>query len=294
MSGGRLAPVEHVLDQVRCWAPVYRRWWDHPCRPDHGGVEPWSVADEERWARLGAIDPERMAAVAGELRWVSAELATHQADLAELVAARGIPEAAARLCASLARAGDDRATDAALLAEAVDRAARDAGVLLDALASRVSSAAAALVDASPYPSPGLAHLDIDAADRLVRGVSHGPGRWRTLDTFVERHGAVLAELRAHLAEAADRLGSDLRDELDVWCDGDTGCAPAPPPALPSWPSEPRWPSQPAPLDDVWMSEPWQPLSTSPDSGPLLPGTDGSRPGTETGVRVAQLPDRPTG
>ncbi|MBO0875288.1 MAG: hypothetical protein J2P19_18045 [Pseudonocardia sp.] len=287
MSGPRLAAVEHVLDQVRGWEPVYRRWWDHPCRRGHGGVEPWSAEDEERWAWLSAIEPERMAAVAGELRWVSAELATHQAGLAEFVALGGIPKPAAQWCASLARAADDRATDAALLAEAVDRVARDADGLLNQMVGRVLRAAAALDKASTYPSPGLAHLEIDVADQLRQGVPR-PDRWHSLDTFVERHGVVLAELRAYLAGAADRLGLGPRAGLGVWCDGDVGCLPTPHPA------SPPGPELPVPPAGVWISEPWHPLRASPDSGPLLPGTEGSRPGTETGVRVAQLPDRPVG
>jgi hypothetical protein len=302
LSGGRLAAVGHVLELVRCWAPVYRRWWDHPCRWAPGGVEPWSVADEERWAWLGGIVPERAAAVAGELRSVSAELATHRGSLAEVAAGGGLPEAAAQWCASLARAVGVRATDTALLADAVGRAAQDADMLLDALVDRVSSVAASLAEASAYPSPGRAHLDIDVADRLPSSVPD-PDRWRSLDTFVARHGAVLAELRAHLSDAADRLGRGARSGLGAWCDGDTGCQPTPPwwPPLGQPPSAAPLPPAsvpgtgiPAPHVDVWMSEPWQPLPAAPDSGPLLPGTEGSRPGTDTGVRVAQLPDRLAG
>lgn len=251
------------------------------------------MADEQRWAWLGGIVPERAEAVASELRWVSAELARHQENLVGLAGGGGLPEAAAQWCGSLARAMGIRAADTALLADATGRAASDAGTLLDALVDRVSSVAAALAEASAYPSPGRAHLDIDVADRPASGVPD-LDRWRSLDTFLARHGAVLAELRGHLSEAADRLGRGAGSGLDTWCDGDTGCRPAPPSPAALPPALVPGTGIPAPRVDVWMSEPWQPLPAAPDSGPLLPGTEGSRPGTDTGVRVAQLPDRPAG
>lgn len=78
-----------------------------------------------------------------------------------------------------------------------------------------------------------------------------------------------------------------------------------------WRSEPP-PSGPAPVatagdaDRIWQL--WRPLSSAgedappatpperaiaPGDGPVMPGTEGRRPGTDLGVRIAELPDAPT-
>ncbi len=269
-----------VLELVRAWEPAYRRWWSHPRRRESGGLAPWSDADEERWRSLLGFDAERMAAVAHELRWVSTELAAHRTGIAEVVTAGGMPEPAAHRCASVADAVAASAADAASLADAIERAAARIGTVLDAVVDGVLRAAEAL-DAGPYPTPGLAHRDIDAAGAADEA-PHDPDRWRALDELVERHSGVLAALRAGMTEPSPHGNAGP----DVWCDGDTGCLPRPSP----WLSVPL----PPPAEDVgvWVSEPWRPLPAAPGTGPLLPGTDGIRPGTDRGVHVAQLPDRP--
>ncbi|MDT7694824.1 MAG: hypothetical protein QOI75_4191, partial [Pseudonocardiales bacterium] len=116
-------------------------------------------------------------------------------------------------------------------------------------------------------------------------------RWGALDELVERHSAVLRTLRAALAG-----------------DGHIG-------AIDSWSSDPgggpehavsgTWVSDGTPLtreivvDRAYrdqVRQVWQPLDSVPlpdaGIGPLLAGTEGSRTETDTGVRIAQLPDRP--
>lgn len=301
---GPLAPAVPVLDVLRLWASVYRRWWDHPCRQDGLLARPWSAADEELVARLDALDTDELMSMASELRRVAADLATAEAELATAASGGEMPSPVEYRCRAVATAVGGYRADAALLADSLYRAADGIEMLLEALVRRVLRVAAGLVEANPYPSVGLAHQEIDAADRARRGTDD-PHRWRSLDQLVERQGAVLTVLRAGLAEVVDQFGTVHRD---VWCDGDNGCP------VDWWAEVDRRTEvdQPAKADQWaevdWAEadqrsesrgeEQWRALPVNPvpraGNGPVLAGTEGSRPGTETGVRIAQLPDRPPG
>lgn len=293
---GPLAPAAPVLDVLRLWAPVYLRWWDHPCGQHGFSVRPWSAADEELVARLDALDTEQLLSMAGQLRRVTSDLASAEAELATAASGGEIPRPAEHRCAAVARAVGGHGAHAALLADRLYRVADSIEVLLEVLVSRALRAAAGLVEASPYPSVGLAHQEIDAADRAPRGTDD-LNRWRSLDQLVERQGVVLTVLRTGLVEVADQFGIDRRD---VWCDGHTGCS------VDQWAAAGQWAEvdQRAGVDQWVEADPradwggWRALPVDPfprpSSGPVLAGTEGSRPGTETGVRIAQLPDRAPG
>jgi hypothetical protein len=154
-----------------------------------------------------------------------------------------------------------------------------------------------------HRSVWLAHREADDADgwascRAGRGAPEvaetgAVARWRALDELVESHSAVLAALRTALAAADGRGGA-----IDGWC-GDRGGGPDRSCASGVWVDEGAPSTRDIVVDRAYRDQAWQtwvPVPSTPavvpGAGPLLAGTEGSRPETDIGVRIAQLPDGP--
>jgi hypothetical protein len=323
VSGQGWAAVAGHLAVLHEWSPVYQRWWVHPGRSGDDAVPPWSDTEQARLDRLAVdLDPdqlseaaERLAAEAVMVEQLAAAVFTAGADAGVGVAAE-VGSALADRCAEVAAAVRARAADLSSLAHDLRRAAERVEVWLAELVSLLRRSDGG--GGGAYRSPGSAHRDIDDADRLAPGGgSDEARRWPALDGLVERHGGMIAVLRGAMAsvESPDSPGAPFPPGApDGWC-GDRGHGAGWPCGAGAW--ESGWPP---PVADVATGpDPvvadraeqdrvltiWQPLplvprvpglvdpgGLEPGVGPLLPGTDGDRVGTDTGVRIAQLPDAP--
>jgi len=303
----RLDAIAPVLAALRDWRGVYERWWEHPGR--RGGdavgpaVAPWSAADEVRLERLAGTDPGELAASAVRLDAVATDLGEIAWVVGTIGARGGIGTSAEGRCVELATLIKSRVAEVTGLAEDLRSAAAALESLLAELADQARRAWEG-VDGGGYRFPALAHRDIEEADRAA-GAPGDPGdqaRWGGLDELVARHAAVLIALRASVATAANALG-------DPGCGRAGSCGPG------VWVSE-----GPQALDELVVDQDyaerlwqvWQPLPPATEvsevpevagvreaadvprgAGPLLPGTEGGRTGTDHGVRIAELPDAAT-
>ncbi|HTF50290.1 MAG TPA: hypothetical protein VK735_22865 [Pseudonocardia sp.] len=312
-----------VLATLRAWRAVYERW--HPGRCG-GGVPPWSAADEARLDRLTATDPDELAASASRLDAVVADLGEIGRAVGLVGAGGGLGPVAAGRCVELATAVRASVAEASGLAGEL----RSAAAALESLLTELTAQARRLgegVDGG-YRSLALAYRALEEADRAhgayrvleeadraqdradwaqdgaerapaaaersasVAGELPGRGQWAGLDELFDRHAGVFTALRAAM-DAAE------------WTVDSPGCAD--PPGRSCHPG--RWLSEGARpaaaelvvnqdyAERVWQV--WQPLpapparsEVSPGDGPMLPGTEGSRTGTDTGVRIAQLAEPP--
>lgn len=325
MSGEGRAAVAGHLAVLREWSPVYQRWWVHPGRAGDGEVPPWSDADQARHDRLAAeLDPDQLGAAAHRL---AAEAAV-TLQLAEAVVAAGM-DTGIGVTAEVGAAFADRCAEmtAGLRAWAAELSslARDLRYAADQVAAWWAELACLLRRSDggggrgAYRSPGSAHHDIDAADRS--DPNSGPdraGNWPALDGLVERHGGMISVLRAAMTSVESPDSGYPPGAADGWC-GDRGrgagwpCAPGVweggwPPPVPAAVSGPAGP-EPLVVDRAEQDRVlavWQPLPlvprppglvvpgvAEPGAGPLLPDTEAGRVGTDTGVRIAQLPDAPS-
>jgi hypothetical protein len=313
--------VTGQLATLREWRSVYRRWWTHPGRADGDVVAPWTDADQARLDRLTAADPEQLDAAAARLAGEAVTLEHLVAPILEAGAHAGAAMAAdagvavADRCADVASAVRAQAADLMALAHDLRRAAARLESWLVELVSLVRRAAGSGPGAA-YPSLTSAHGDVDDADRRAPrdDGSAEPVRWPALDELVDRHGAMIRLVRAAMDEA------DPPGTRDGWC-GDRGHGAG-------WPCVPGvWESGwPPPVPAVGQTLPdhdraggivvdraeqdrvlavWQPLPITPrfpgltdpsmiepGVGPVLPGTEAGRVGTDTGIRISQLPDGP--
>lgn len=278
--------LARTLDEVRARAPEYRRWWcreyggwsgpPRPAQPiaaqpngatagSSGGAtalpsdvvaKPWSDQDEERAATVASVDPWWMRSVADELERAHTDLREVAVELGRL-ADSAIGASASTRCAALAATGHERASEAAALAAGTRSAADRAGEVLDDLTRRL-------------------------AEVLEGGV---PG-WRAGRSEPGWGGytALLHAVRTELNWAIDRLpilvGLHPNDRAEtggrLTSVDPTGWTPQPGGAT-GWTAEPG-------TGPVWSPE--------PGTGPQLPATDARRVETDTGVRIARLPDRP--
>jgi hypothetical protein len=281
------APPFGVLAEVLAdWAPAYQRWRRHPFRPADA-VVPWSAADQARLDRLADADPGTMAASADRLTRVATALEEIGRAVVEIGERGGVGAVAARRCAELAAAIRDRAGEAGALAHDL----RAAAARVEHLVAEVLAQLGQLVDTLGDVRPAR-HLGPRAGEAGVARLADDRD-WPALAELVGRHAQALAPVRAALA------GVDAADE---WCSasgeqGDGGI----------WESGWSAPAEAAvgrdAADEVWRV--WQPLpdpgasvgpgmpgTVASGAGPLMPGMDGVRPGTDLGVRIAQLPDAP--
>ncbi|HEX4247725.1 MAG TPA: hypothetical protein VH008_07645, partial [Pseudonocardia sp.] len=286
--------------------------------------------EQGRLDRLAGTDPESLAAAADRFDAVGAELADigHSAGAVGSEAAVG--SAAAARCTALAAMIESEATEVTTLAGELRAASTRWEGWLTELVHQVLRVGDGVRDGGAYRSSlWLAQRDADEADAVAALVTRYPGRdalalaepaalarWARLDELVGAQGAVLAVLRAGLA-AADHLaatdgwaagpGSSPGPRSWAPADADSGRDPGPdrPGGAAGWLSE-----GPAPVPDVVVDREyrdrvlrdWEPLRPErpgeareirPGIGPVLAGVEGHRPGTDTGVRIPELPDAPT-
>jgi hypothetical protein len=303
-----LAPV---LATVRDWRAVYERWWAHPGRRGGGEVPPWSAADEARLDRLTGTDPGELTASASRLDAVAADLGEIGRGVGLVGGGGGIGSAADGRCLELATAMRASVAEATGLAGEL----RSAAAALESLLAELTTQARWLGEGidGGYRSLALAYRELDEADRAQDGADRAPGgsdralaetersasapgdvagqeRWAGgLDEFFDRHAGVLTALRTAM-DAAERAGDS------------PGCADPPGRACHAgiWLSEDARPAGEIAVNQdyaervwqVWQALPARPVGSeiSPGDGPMLPGTEGSRTGTDTGIRIAQLPD----
>jgi len=305
----RIDAIAPVLAALRDWRGVYERWLEHPGRRggDASGpvAAPWSAADEARLERLAGTDPGELAASAARLDAVATDLGVIGWTVGTAGVRGGIGTAAEGRCVELATAITSRVAELTGLAEDLRSAAASVEALLAELAYQEPRVGEG-VDGGAHRFPALAHRDVEEADRAP-GARDDPGdlaRWAGLDELVARHAAVVIALRAAAAAAERALG----DPGGGWAGS---CGPG------IWVSE-----GPQPVDELVVDQDyeqrvgqvWQPLPAPgaaevPEvaelprgagirevadvprgAGPLLPGTEGGRSGTDLGVRIAQLPD----
>ena len=322
MSGEGRAAVAGYLAVLREWSPVYQRWWVHPGRVGDGAAPPWSDTDQARHDRLVAeLDPDELVAAAHRL---AAEAAV-AVQLTEAVVAAGM-DTGVGVAAEVGAALTDRCAEVAaeLRARAADLSslALDLRFAADRMAAWWAELASLLRRSDggggrgAYGSPGSAHRDIDAADRSDPDPEPDQARrWPALDGLVERHGGMISVLRAAMTSAEFPDYRYPPGAADGWC-GDRGRGAGWPCASGVWeagrpppvPDAVSGPAGPEPLvvdraEQDRVSAVWQPLPLVPrplglagpgvveaGAGPLLPGTEAGRVGTDTGVRIAQLPD----
>jgi hypothetical protein len=200
-----LAPA---LAEVRERSPEYRRWWSRQLGRDSDSTPPWSDCDEEKVARLGAVDPWWLRSVAGELDRVRTEVHEVGAALAQIAeAAIGGPAAA--VCARLAVSSHERASEAGELSVSLRDAGREVDDLVESAARRVLRTAYVQEEhAQDEPTQG--------EPTQSGGPVREPDRPASDDGF-ERYAAVLRAVRAELAAALGRLPAlVLGEPEDPW------------------------------------------------------------------------------
>lgn len=163
------------------------------------------------------------------------------------------------------------------------RAVASEQVLGDGVVRRCAEVASSLTDRADDAS-SLAHvlrraatvwheLHAELLGAVMRAVE-GIGQMADRDSrLAQRQAEVLTELRDAVDDATrTSAGTDQGWADDV--------------AVPEITVTPEY--------SAWVGTIWHAATpaTRPLAGPVLAGTDGSRPGTDTGVRVAQLPDLP--
>lgn len=276
--GRALVPVlDRVLAEVRVHALEYRRYRSDEHRPDDGSIPPWSDQDEETAAELGSLDPWWMRSVADELDRARIVLHDMGAELARM-ADTGIGGSAAARCALLAANSHERAAEAAALASgaraAGDRveevlrtvARRLSEVVGDRLSQRESSRWGSVSSGSPRKEPSTREPLWREPSWLGETPSPGNAAEGRLDGYFDDYAAILRAVRAELRSAIEQLpalvGLHRTDRAEHS----------------GWTAE-RGPGG-------WMPE--------PGDGPQLPGTEARRVETDTGVRIARLPDWPRG
>jgi hypothetical protein len=302
-----------VLATVRDWRAVYERWWAHPGRRGGGVVPPWSAADEARLDRLTGTDPDELTASASRLDAVAGDLGEIGHRVGLVGGGGGIGSAAGGRCLELATAVRASVAEATGLAGEL----RSAAAALESLLAELTTQARWVGEGidSGYRSLALAYLMLDGADRVQDGADRasaeadrapaaaersasalgevaGQERWAGLDELCDRHAGVLTALRTAM-DAAERAGGSpgrtdppgRSGHPGMWLSGE-GAQPAAEIAVNQDYAERVW--------QVWQALPARPVGSeiSPGDGPMLPGTEGSRIGTDTGVRIAQLPDPP--
>lgn len=230
---------------------------------------PWSDEDEERAAQLGSLDPWWMRSVADELERAHTALGGIGAELAGM-AHSAIGGAAAARCALLAAISDERSSEAAALASGARTEGERVGELLDTVARRLTDVVDVRASAeSPWREPSTRELPWREPSWLRGPSPHsdgdGAGAARGDGDF-GGYAAVLRAVRAELSSAIEQLPTLV------------GLHPAARAQLSGWTSEPG--------PGGWTPE--------PGTGPQLPGTEARRVETDTGVRIARLPDGPTG
>jgi hypothetical protein len=295
-----LHAIAPVLAALEMWRPVYQRWWAHPCRRGVAAEHPWSIAEQDRCARLAGVEPGELASAADRLDREAADVD----DLGRkvgMLAEAGIGPGASGRAAVLGAAIESEVAELTGLATQL----RADSVRLESWLAEFVQQVLRAGDGAPaggdHRSVWLAHRVADEADgsamcRAGRGAPEADEtvevvRWRVLDELVDRHSAVLGALRTALA------GDGHIGAIDSWS-GDPGGGP-------EHAVSGTWVSGGIPLtreivvDQAYrdqVRQVWQPLDSAPaiatGTGPLLPGTEGSRTETDTGVRIAQLPDRP--
>ncbi|HEX4356723.1 MAG TPA: hypothetical protein VH141_04335 [Pseudonocardia sp.] len=291
---------------------------------------PWSAGEQERFDRLASTDPGALSAAADRFDAVAAELGEIGRAAGAVGAEAAVGPGAAASCTALAAAIGSEATEVTALAGELRAASTRLDVWLTELVRQVLRVGDGVWDGGAYRSSlWPAQRDAEEADAVASLVPRYPGRealelaepaalarWARLDELAGGHGAVLAVLRAGLA-AADGwdggLGSPTGAGLWGGTDAESGpgVGPSPVPGLGSGagsgPDRPGgaagWLSEgPVPVPDVVVDREyrdrvlrdWRPLVPEVQSGtgPELAGVEGHRPGTDIGVRVAELPDAP--
>lgn len=295
-----LHAIAPVLAALEMWRPVYRRWWAHPCRRGVAAEHPWSTAEQDRCARLVGVEPGELAIAADRLDREAADVDDLEREVGVLAGAGIGPDASGR-AAVLGAAIESEVAELTGLATQLRADSVRLESWLAELAQQVLRAGDGAPAGGDHRSVWLAHREADEADGSAMcdaGLGAPPTeetvevvRWGALDELVERHSAVLRALRAALAGDAG-IGA-----IDSWS-GDPGGGP-------EHAVSGTWVSGGTPLvrevviDRAYrdqVRQVWQPLDSAPlpdaGTGPLLAGTEGSRTETDTGVRIAQLPDRP--
>jgi hypothetical protein len=276
-----VAPPFGVLAEVLAgWAPTYQRRGRPPFEAA-GAVVPWSAADQARLDRLLDADPATMAASADRLTREATALEEIGRAVAEVGKRGGVRAEAAQRCAELAAAIRDQAGEAGALAQDLRAAAAGVEHLVTEVLAQLRRLVDTLGDARSArylgPRDGEAGVARPADDRDSPALAE----------LLGRHAQALAPLRAVLTEVEWCSPSGELGDCGIWESG--------------------WSAPEAAVvgrddaDQVWRV--WQPLaepgasvaedrSIPPGTGPLIPGTDGVRPGPDLGVRIAQLPDAP--
>jgi hypothetical protein len=300
---GPLDAIAPVLAALEMWGPVYQRWWDHPCRRGVAAEQPWSAAEQDRLGLLAGVDPGELATAADRLDRVAADVGDLGWEVGGAAAEVGIGPVASRLAAALGAALESEVAELTGLARQLRADSLRLELWLGEVVRQVLRAGDGAQTGGGHRSIWLAHREADEADGSMpcdarRGApdvaeSGEVARWRALDELVGSHSAVLAALRTALAAADGRGGA-----IDGWC-GDPGGGSARSCASGIWVGEGAPSMRDVVVDRAYRDRVWQtwvPLPSTPavvpGTGPLLAGTEGSRPETDTGVRIAQLPDGP--
>ena len=241
-----------ALDAVRRWAPVHRRYADRAGLPGGRDVAPWTAQDQQRLERVCALDPVQLTDWTGLLDEVGADTRGVIEELRMLDAGHLGGGGGVDRCAELCSAIEDRADELSRLTECLRSVAAQLETVLSELAHRISRPAHSV--AAPEPQPGEL-------------------RWS--------HNTVLRELRACLDAAEQTCGASADS---AWgraaVEADQPWAGVPP--------DPVFVAGSARTPDTGAQ--WHPLPELPAEAPVLPGTEGTRPESDTGVRIAQLPD----
>jgi hypothetical protein len=294
--------------------------WSTPARPGAAVQRPWSAEEQDRLDRLAGADPGSLVASADRFDAVAAELVEIGRSAGAVGAEGAVGPGAAASCTTSAVAIESEAAEVTALAGELRAASARLDAWLTELVRQVLRLGDGVRDGGAYRSSlWLAQRDADEADGVASLVTRYPGRealelaepaalarWTRLDELVGAHSAVLAALRAGLAAAdgwAAGAGSATGAEPAPWA----GIGAGPGPGSDRTGGAGGWLGEgQAPVPDVVVdreyrdrvSRDWQPLlpevarQIQPGTGPQLAGVEGHRVGTETGVRVAELPAAP--
>jgi hypothetical protein len=292
-----------VLTALETWRAVYQRWWNHPCRHGDAAERPWTDAERDRLARLAGVDPGDLLSAADRLDRVAADVGDLGRKVCMIASEAGVGLDAAARSGALGAAIESEVAELTGLATRLrSDSGRHESWLVD-LVRQVFRTGDGVQAGGGHRSVWLALREADEADESVSrpvgpGAFEGPergevARWRALDGLVDGHSAVLTVLRNALAAAGGRGGA-VGGSCEAWGDGPDSLS-----AAAVWVSEGTPPTREIVVDQAYrdqVGQVWQPLPAAPalvpGVGPLMPGTEGTRTETDTGVRIAQLPDRP--
>jgi hypothetical protein len=297
---GPLEAITPVIAALETWRPVYQRWWDHPRRCGAAAEQPWSGAEQNRFDRLAGIDPGELNTAADRLDRAAADVGGLGREVGGIAAEVGIGPGASWQAAALGAAIESEVAELTGLARQLRADSMRLESWLGEVVRQVLRAADGAQVGGGHRSVWLAHREADEADGSASSYPAGTGapsvaepgeaaRWAALDRLVDGQSAVVTALRTALA-AADRCGG----AADGWRGGpDHVCC------SDVWVGEGTEPVREIVVDQAYrdgVRQTWQPLPPLPvpvpGVGPLLAGTEGTRTETDTGVRIAQLPDRP--